>query len=386
MKRIHFFENLFYITILLVALCFPFFTDIFERGGWSELLKTNVRILPFVLIFLIHNYLLAPRLLFADKYLYYFMSCILSVIAVVYFSNLFSDLIYSMQPPFDRMTPPNFPQGNMPPPDAMPFPRGQMPPPDSFSFPRREMPMPPRRGFPFVPHQLFFNFGQAVVSFLLIGFNVGVKVFIRWIEDRERQSERERQYLHTELAFLKHQISPHFFMNTLNNIHSLIDIDTEKARDAVVKLSRLMRYMLYEADVQTVLLKKEIEFIESYIELMRLRYNEDNLIIETKFPDNMEAVYVPSSLFLSFVENAFKHGVHPHNRSLITIHFSIDCGWLTFRVLNYLWDTKTGQTESTGIGLENVRKRLNLIYKNEYLLDIHPSDNFYTVILKIPVS
>ena len=385
MKRIHLFETLFYITILLMALSFPFYTGIFERGGWSELLKTNVRILPFVLIFLIHNYLLAPRLLFADKYLYYFMSCIFSVIAVVYFSNFIFDLIYSMQPSFDRMAPPNFPQGNMPPPDAMPFPRGQMPPPDSFTFPRREMPIPPRRDFPFVPHQLFFNFGQAIVSFLLIGFNVGVKVFIRWIEDRERQSERERQYLHTELAFLKHQISPHFFMNTLNNIHSLIDIDTEKARDAVVKLSRLMRYMLYEAEVQTVSLKKEIEFIESYIELMRLRYDDDILTVVKEYPASAEEIFVPSFLFLSFIENAFKHGVVLHGHSLIRIWFGHENERLVFTISNIKSGDSAAIVEESGIGLENVRKRLDLIFRNDYTINIQSTDDIFEVYLNIPV-
>jgi LytS/YehU family sensor histidine kinase len=220
----------------------------------------------------------------------------------------------------------------------------------------------------------------------LIGFNTGVKSFVRWNEERVRQSERERQYLHNELAILKQQISPHFFMNTLNNIHALVDINAQKAKSAVIRLSHMMRYLLYESDVQKVLLKKEIGFIESYIELMRLRYDEDNLMITTEYPKDMETVYVPSSLFLSFVENAFKHGVHPHARSSIAISFYLDFGWLNFRVLNSRWEINTGQTESTGIGLENVRKRLDLIYRDKYTLDIQTSDNFYTVTLKIPVS
>jgi LytS/YehU family sensor histidine kinase len=175
-------------------------------------------------------------------------------------------------------------------------------------------------------------------------------------------------------------------MNTLNNIHALVDINRAKAKNAIIKLSQMMRYLLYESDVQNVLLKKEIDFIQSYIELMRLRYDDDNLTIETEYPDNMENVYVPSSLFLSFIENAFKHGIHPRNHSLITISFSVKDNWLIFRIVNCRWNITTQQTETTGIGLENVRKRLDLIYKDKYILAIRSIDNIYEVILKIPIS
>jgi len=374
MKRIHLFETLLYVTILLVALCMPFFTDIFQYGGWSELLKKWLTLTPLVFIFLINNYIFVPRLLFTEKYLYYILSCILTVVAVVYFSYLLVDMIYSLQPPFDKMPPPD-----------MPFPQGKVPPPDTFPFPRKDMPPRPGMGFPPMRQPLFFYFGQAMVSLLLIGFNVGVKYFIRWNGERERQSERERQYLQTELAFLKNQISPHFFMNTLNNIHSLIDIDTEKARNAIVKLSRLMRYMLYETDIQKVSLKKEIEFIESYIELMRLRYNENILTVETEYPAVTDNIFVPSFLFLSFIENAFKHGVDLHNHSLICLWITHENGRLAFTIRNRKSEKVSTIAEKSGIGLENVRKRLELIFKDDYTLRIPPDDMIFEVYLNIPV-
>ncbi len=192
----------------------------------------------------------------------------------------------------------------------------------------------------------------------------------------------------TELSFLKHHISPHFFMNTLNNIHALVDIDREEAKNAIIKLSHMMRYLLYESDIQKVSLRKEIDFINSYIELMRLRYDEYNLKVETEYPDNADTVTVPSSLFLSFIENAFKYGVHPRIRSVIKISLSVSAqnDRLTFRVVNSLWDVTPNLTESTGIGLENVRKRLDLIYRDSYTLDIGSADNLYEVPLTIPVS
>ena len=360
-QRIHLFENLLYATVLLIALCGPFMNGIFENNGWNEVLKISVKVLPFFLVFLIHNYLLVPRLLFTEKYLYYLLSCILAVVAAVCLQYYFFNFTSPIQPPFDRMPPPDFP------------------------FPPKDMSHLPGGDFPHVRHHPFFNFGQAIIAFLVLGFNSGGKSFVRWSEERVRQADRERQYLQTELSFLKHQISPHFFMNTLNNIHSLVDVDTEKARDAIVKLSRMMRYMLYEADVQKVSLKKEIEFIESYIELMRLRYDENILTVETEYPAVTDEIFIPSFLFLSFIENAFKHGVVFHQHSLICIHFSHKNGRLVFTISNNKSGVVSTMAEKSGIGLENVRKRLDLIFKNDYILKIDTADDSHIIYLNIPV-
>jgi len=356
---LHLFEYTLYTILLALALGIPFFIGDFTYFGWETVFNKWLRLLPFVLIFLANNFLFVPRLLFREKYVTYIVTCILSVIII--FTCFF--LFYKMP------APPHL-KGVFPSP-------GKMPPPPSFP--------PPSLAFGKQVH-LYFSFGLGITAVLMIGFNVGVKSFMRWSEDKIRQTEKERHQLHSELAFLKHQISPHFFMNTLNNIHALVDINAQDAKNAIIKLSHLMRYLLYESNAQRVLLKKEINFIESYIELMRLRYNENILSVETEFPENIENVYVPSSLFLSFIENAFKHGVHPHIRSVIKIRFSVENDRLTFCVVNYLWNLPAQQTETTGIGLENVRKRLDLIYKEKYTLDIHPNVNTYTVILKIPVS
>jgi LytS/YehU family sensor histidine kinase len=321
---------------------------------------------------------MVPKLLFREKYLYYMLTCILAAVFAGFMSFLLFTLTFTN--PFP-VPPPQF---------DIPF------PPDNFP-PVKQM-------------RLFFHFGPAIIAILLIGFNTGIKSFVRWNEDRVRQAEKERHYLFTELSLLKHQISPHFFMNTLNNIHALVDIDREEAKNAIIKLSQMMRYLLYESDIQKVLLRKEIDFINSYIELMRLRFDVYNLKVETEYPENADAVSVPSFLFLSFIDNAFKYGVHPRIRSVIKICFSVSAknDRLTFRIANSLWDDTvrrtessgsippskgvggcnipTHQTESSGIGLENVRKRLDLIYHDNYTLDIRTSDNTFEVTLKIPVS
>ncbi len=372
-QRVHLFEIFLYATILITAMGIPFFTGTFTKDGWQRVLSDWLRLSPFVAVFLINNYILLPKLLFKDNYLYYFLTCIVLVVAVVYLSDFLFDLTHSIRPPFDDMHGDGFPLSDRPPPrNNMPFNGGTRPPLNGLR--------------PDKPIHHFFNFGLAIVSFLLIGFNAGIKSFVRWSEERMRQAEKDRQHLYTELAFLKHQISPHFFMNTLNNIHALMDIDPEQAKDAIIKLSRLMRYLLYEADVQKVSLKKEIEFIESYIELMRLRYDENNLTVETVYPTNTEIIAVPPFLFLSFIENAFKHGINLHDHSSIHIQFVIDNDWLTFIVSNSKSDIVFDTNEASGIGLENVRKRLNLLFKDNYTLNILSTNDLYQASLKIPIN
>ncbi len=376
-RRVHLFEGFLYVIVLVAALGIPFLSGGFASKGWRVVMFDWVRILPFLLVFLVNNYILVPKLLFREKYLYYFLGCFVLVIAVVYLSDVLFDLTRSIRPPFENMHdgPPfdDLPMlDDKPPLDDMP-PRGNRPPHNDGFLPGKHI------------HH-FFNFGLAIVSFLLIGFNTGIKSFVRWSEERVRQAEKDRQHVYTELAFLKHQVSPHFFMNTLNNIHALVDINTEQAKDAIIKLSRMMRYLLYEADVQKVSLKKEIEFIESYIELMRLRYDERSLTIETEYPTNTETIAVPSFLFLSFIENAFKHGIDLHARSSIQIEFVVDNDWLTLTVSNSKSSVFADMDEASGIGLENVRKRLNLIFKDNYTLSIRSTYDKYEIILKIPVN
>ena len=392
-KHLRLFEISFYGIILVTTLGIPFFWGAYTNFGWKGVWIDWVRLLPFVLIFLASNYLLVPKLLFREKYLWYVVACMLSAILAVYLSGFLFEATrrglttFEGFPPSGRMAPPSDvrvpPSGSMAPPEVV-----KLPPSGSMAPPPFGMSKPPfgfaaGRGRPPFP---FFNFGTAIIAFLLIGFNTGIKSFVRWSEEKVRQAEKDRQYYFTELAFLKHQISPHFFMNTLNNIHALVDINAQEAKNAIIKMSYLMRYLLYESDEQKVSLRKEIDFIESYIELMRLRYDDDTLTIETAYPDNVETVYVPSSLFLSFIENAFKHGVNPHDYSLIKISFSIESDRLTFNIINNRWDVTVYQTETTGIGLENVRKRLDLIYRGDYTLDIQSSDKLHIVNLKIPIS
>ena len=201
--------------------------------------------------------------------------------------------------------------------------------------------------------------------------------------DEEALKELEHQHLQSELQYLKYQINPHFFMNTLNNIHALVDIDTGKAKSTIVELSKLMRYVLYEASNKTILLSREVQFLENYVTLMSLRYPE-KVSIEKNFPLEVPEVQIPPLLFISFVENAFKHGVSYRKESFVHVVMQLEEGnRLAFRCTN---STGTSSNEQHhGIGLENIRKRLRLLFGNDYTLSITEEDDKFDVLLIIPL-
>ena len=217
----------------------------------------------------------------------------------------------------------------------------------------------------------------------MVGFNIAVKLFFKSFRDEEMLKELEHQRLQSELQYLKYQINPHFFMNTLNNIHALVDIDTGKAKSTIVELSKLMRYVLYEASNKTILLLREVQFLENYIAIMGLRYT-DKVSIEMKFPIEVPEVQIPPLLFISFVENAFKHGVSYRNDSFVRVIVQQEEGnRLTFRCTN----SNNGRADEQhhGIGLDNIRKRLRLLFGNDYTLSITQDKNKFDVLLIIPL-
>ena len=206
------------------------------------------------------------------------------------------------------------------------------------------------------------------ISVLVIGFDTGLQISVKWAHSEQLRIQAEKDNVENQLAFLRNQVSPHFFMNTLNNIHSLIDIDTTEAKESIIKLSKLMRHLLYDSEVEQIPLKKEIEFIQNYVELMKLRYS-DKVQIDLQLPGQLPDKSIPPLLYTSFVENAFKHGISYQESSFITIAFFIEAENLVFEIKNSNPGIKR-EEESSGIGIENSRKRLDLIYGNRYTLEI----------------
>lgn len=233
------------------------------------------------------------------------------------------------------------------------------------------------------PFKVFGFFNHIVASILISGFAMGLAVMEKLKENEKRQKELEKEKLNSELAFLKNQVSPHFFFNTLNNIYSLIGIDAPTAQESVLKLSKLMRYLLYESEHGETLMSHEIDFMTNYIDLMKLRISQ-KVELQIDFPKDFPDFSVPPLLFVPFVENAFKHGVSYREHSYITIQMKIEGHHVHFYSENSVG--KNNQPEDiqhSGIGLENVKKRLNLLFAGKHELKISSSETIFKIDLTI---
>lgn len=225
--------------------------------------------------------------------------------------------------------------------------------------------------------------GNMLAAALMFIANNGIRAFYERMQKDEDFERLQRQNIQAEMYYLKHQINPHFLMNTLNNIHALVDIDTDVAKQAIIQLSDMMRYVVYETSGNSISLRDDIKFLKNYIELMRIRYTED-VEISFTYPEQLHGrVDVPPLIFIVFVENAFKHGVSYNAQSYIRIDIKCEDNCVVGRFENSVSENK--RTENPGIGLENVRKRLDLIYEDVYTLDIDKGQNSYCVTLKIPM-
>lgn len=231
--------------------------------------------------------------------------------------------------------------------------------------------------------------GEAVAFFgglLLMGMNLGVKLYFKTQEDREQQERLEKQDLERQLEYLRYQVNPHFFMNTLNNIHALVDINPERAKTTIVELSKMMRYILYEGDKKLIPIQREALFLKNYIELMRLRYSS-RVSINLDIPEMMPDVMLPPLLLIIFVENAFKHGVSYAAPSFIDIKVTVTQEMLQFKCRNSRQEQKPDEKKKKGgVGLANARRRLDLLFHDKYSLEIKEDDKEYDVQLEIPLS
>jgi hypothetical protein len=230
---------------------------------------------------------------------------------------------------------------------------------------------------------VFGFLSHLITSLLLSGFAIGLGVMEKLKQNEKKQKELEKEKLNSELAFLKNQVSPHFFFNTLNNIYSLIGIDGSTAQDSVLKLSKLMRYLLYESEHGETLMSHEIDFMNNYIDLMKLRLSPKvELLID--FPKEFSDFTIPPLLFVPFVENAFKHGVSHRDRSFIHLRMTIENDRINFVSENSIGkSSQPGDLQHSGIGLENVRKRLHLLFPDTHDLTIEQNETIFRVDLSI---
>lgn len=219
----------------------------------------------------------------------------------------------------------------------------------------------------------------------LTGIAIGISIRLakEWARNEKERRELQAEKLMSELAFLKSQINPHFLFNTLNNICSLARKKSENTESAIIKLSQIMRYMLTDSMQEKVGLEEEVEYLNNFIELQKIRVGEKVDISFTTEGD-ISAMQLEPLLLIPFVENAFKHGVSYNDKSRICIGLKAVSGELTFMVENSKPPIKdTLKLEQAGIGLKNVYRRLELLYPGRHQLNIRDSESLYHVMLKI---
>lgn len=233
----------------------------------------------------------------------------------------------------------------------------------------------------------------AIVTMLgelyVISFATAIKITVDWLREHRKLHDLEKRQLTTELRFLRSQVSPHFFFNTLNNIYSLTLEKSDKAPEVILKLSELMRYLLYATKQPRQNLKSEIQCIQNYIDLERIRF-DDSLVVDMAISGNLEGKKIAPMLLIPLIENCFKHGANKNiGKIAITIDIDVKDDFLYFKVSNTLPAKRNANkvpTRNGGIGLSNVKKRLELGYdKDDYALTILEKDKMFHVDLKLKV-
>lgn len=223
---------------------------------------------------------------------------------------------------------------------------------------------------------------NTVLFLLVFTFGTAISVIQRWLRTEQTRKETENEKLNTELSFLKSQVNPHFFFNTLNNIYSLAIVRSEKTAPAVMKLSAIMRYILTETQRDKVPLNNEVDFIHNFIELQQVRLT-DKVNVNFSAEGDLNTLLVAPLVFIPFVENAFKYGVSTKESSKIDIRISTERNRILFTAVNYIVPSENNLMENTGIGINNVKRRLELIYPDKHKLTTSEKDNYYSVHLEI---
>ncbi|MDE6369812.1 MAG: histidine kinase [Muribaculaceae bacterium] len=346
-------ENLIYfgIWILVIVSCV---VDMLRTKAWSgdatldfgTVIHMVLRILPFAVLFVINNAVLIPRLILKGKYLKYLLW--VGLVMVLIWCWQINSFIYETTRILDRPAPrPDF-------------------------GPRPMLPLP-----------VFLDF---ICDLFVIGVNLAIALVFQRMADKLEQERLMKTDAENQLAYLRAQLNPHFYMNMLNNIHGMIDINPEKAQDMLIDMSQLMRYMLYESSLLWIPLNKELEFLENYLKIMRLRYPDDKVRLTLSVPPLSVAseIVVPPLVFLVFIENAFKHGISYREESFVSIKIELYDQLIQFTCINSVSSivetTKTGN----GIGLKNIMQRLKIIYGESYAVDIRQTKDTYTVNVSLP--
>lgn len=373
---------------------------------WDSILHAWSRLSMFLLVFLLHNFLLAPILVYAKKkWRYAMFATVLFVAWCVYEITVFPhprpelDIIgkdgqrMERKEPGPPRNPSDAPGRDIALGQSRPRETGRVQQdrpekvrPDRQGEVRQDRPKgvikhdrKPEPPTPFGGDKM----AEIIIMAMFWGLNIGAKFYFKTSDDRKRMRELEHENLQQKMEALTYQLNPHFFMNTLNNIHALVSIDPERAETTIEVLSDLMRYVLYEGSKPLVPLAKDLDFLRSYVDIMRIRCT-DAVRIDMTLPDTVPDMLLPPLLFATFVENAFKHGISYERPSFIEIGVHVIGDHAVFFCRN----SRKPATEDThgGVGLQNAKKRLGLILGSDYSLEITPSATDYKVQLRVPMQ
>ncbi len=341
--------NTLLIHILLWGVIFVlpnFFVDRDVLFRWDRFYRTLPDMMGYMFVFYVNYFFLIDRMLFKGKTKQFLLFNVLIILVVVIFIHFGYEVFNHFYSEMQR------------------FRRGKNPPSPWLFFIR-----------------------NSTTLMLMTALSVALKMSHRWFKVENERKELEKAIAEAELQNLKNQISPHFLLNTLNNIYALIEFNPAKAQSALLDLSKLLRHMLYENNKLFVPLHHEVGFIENYFHLMQIRLSE-NVALQTEI-NVQENSMIPISplIFISLVENAFKHGISGSNPSFI--HISLNeqpDGKVVFTSKNSYFPKTQSDKSGSGIGLELVKKRLNLLYPDKYSWKTQIEDNVYSTTLIIDTN
>lgn len=328
-----------HVLLWSVLILFPkFFLPVGFRLIWrNELLLW----LPVIVFFYLNYFVLVPFFLTRKKFLLYTVS----IIAILVFTSFLG--WYSI--------PPNVRPG-----------KAFMP--------------PPKDNFAFIP---FRGLRNLTSCFLFLAISTSIRVTEQWYINEKQRKDMENQKLTAELSFLKSQINPHFFFNTLNSIYSLAVSKSEKTPEAVIKLSELMRFIIYDSEKEFVPLKRELDYINNYVELQKLRLMS-NIKVDYQIEGNYTDKRIEPLLLLPFIENAFKHGIDAIKQCEIKVLVKVFTHSMLLVVENpVVKPNKIQERELAGIGLANSKKRLELLYGTNHQLNISQSGDEFKIELNL---
>lgn len=332
-----------WVAVFLIPAIITGVTTRSVMSAWSVFSTSTVILLPFFVLYGLNYYYLIPKFLYGDRPKWFYIVNVVLIVAWNAYKYI----------------------------------------------PREDMQMPQEVIDQFGENSVwaFYVGGVFILLFMeimVILLAVGIRSVMRSNDARMQLEEERRKSAEAELVWLKHQLNPHFLFNTLNNISSLTQIDPDKAQESIGQLSDLLRYALYDSEADKVPLASEMEFMSNYVDLMALRCNELTTVTKD-FQIPQGSVEVAPLLFISLVENAFKHGVNARYPSFVSVGMSYADGVVTFRCANSLFEKQGNDHIGSGIGLENMKRRLELLYPGKYTYEQKADGDTYTVMVTLTV-